>query len=37
VIAELDLDKVVLSRIDFDPCGHYSRPDVFELIVHEKE
>jgi len=36
VIAELDLDKVVLSRIDFDPCGHYSRPDVFELIVHEK-
>ncbi len=35
VIAELDLDQVVLSRIDFDPCGHYSRPDVFELIVHE--
>ena len=35
VIAELDLDQVTLSRIDFDPCGHYSRPDVFELIVHE--
>ena len=35
-IADLDLDQVVLSRIDFDPCGHYSRPDVFELIVHEK-
>lgn len=35
VIAELELDEVVLSRLDFDPCGHYSRPDVFELIVHE--
>lgn len=35
VIAELDLDQVILSRIDFDPCGHYSRPDVFELIVHK--
>lgn len=35
VIAELELDQVVLSRLDFDPWGHYSRPDVFELIVHE--
>ncbi len=35
MIADLDLNKVVLSRLDFDPCGHYSRPDVFELIVHE--
>lgn len=35
ILAELDLDQIVLSRIDFDPCGHYSRPDVFELIVHE--
>ncbi len=33
--AELNLDQVVLSRLDFDPCGHYSRPDVFQLKIHE--
>lgn len=33
--AELDLNEVVLSRLDFDATGHYARPDVFELIVHE--
>ncbi|WP_279324869.1 carbon-nitrogen hydrolase family protein [Clostridium sp. 'deep sea'] len=32
--AELDLNLVVLSRVDFDPCGHYSRPDVFELKIN---
>jgi nitrilase len=35
LFAELDLDLVPLSRMDFDPTGHYSRPDIFELIVHE--
>ena len=35
LIADLDLDQVVLSRMDFDPTGHYSRNDVFELIIHE--
>ncbi|WP_041700806.1 carbon-nitrogen hydrolase family protein [Clostridium kluyveri] len=35
LVADLDLDKIVQSRIDFDVFGHYSRPDVFELIVHE--
>lgn len=34
--ANLDLDKVILSRMDFDPTGHYSRPDVFQLIVNEE-
>lgn len=32
---ELQMDQVPLSRMDFDSIGHYSRPDVFELIVHE--
>ena len=22
-------------RYKFDPVGHYSRPDVFTLVVHE--
>lgn len=33
--AELDMAKVVLSRLDFDPAGHYARNDVFKLIVNE--
>lgn len=31
--ADLDLDLIVLSRMDFDPTGHYSRPDVFSLTI----
>ncbi|RQD70650.1 MAG: carbon-nitrogen hydrolase family protein [Tindallia sp. MSAO_Bac2] len=31
--AELDLTAITRSRLDFDPCGHYSRPDVFNLTV----
>ena len=33
--ADLDLGQVPLSRMDFDPSGHYARPDVLELIVHD--
>ncbi len=35
LIADLDLDMVIKSRLDFDPVGHYARPDVLELIIHE--
>jgi nitrilase len=35
LIADLDLDMIIKSRLDFDPVGHYSRPDVFELIIRE--
>ncbi|MDF9867476.1 nitrilase [Bacilli bacterium PM5-3] len=35
LIAELNLDMVNASRFDFDPFGHYSRPDVFELKVNK--
>jgi nitrilase len=35
LVADLDLDMIIKSRLDFDPVGHYSRPDVFELIIRE--
>ena len=33
-IAELDLDEVVASKLDFDVIGHYSRDDIFKLKVN---
>lgn len=35
IYADLDMDKVPASRMEFDGCGHYARPDVLELRVHE--
>ena len=32
--AELDLDIIPMSQMDFDPVGHYARPDVFALHVN---
>jgi nitrilase len=37
LFADLDLDLVTKSKFDFDVNGHYSRPDVFQLIVNEKK
>ncbi|GAA2202797.1 nitrilase [Streptomyces bangladeshensis] len=31
--AVLDLDDLARARFDFDPTGHYARPDVFTLQV----
>ncbi len=33
--AELDLGDIGRGKFDFDVAGHYSRPDVFRLIVNE--
>lgn len=33
--ADLDMTKVPASRMEFDPCGHYARPDVLHLQVLE--
>jgi nitrilase len=35
LFADLDLSEVVQARYDFDPVGHYSRPDVLQLLVNE--
>lgn len=37
LMATLDLSEVAQSRFDFDVTGHYSRPDVFQLIVNDKK
>lgn len=35
IYADLDMEKVPASRMEFDACGHYARPDVLELTVRE--
>lgn len=34
VSAEIDLGLLARERQNFDPAGHYSRPDVFEFRVN---
>ena len=33
IYAELDFNRVLEERQNFDPAGHYARPDVTKLIV----
>jgi nitrilase len=33
LVADLDLDDIVRAKYDFDVVGHYSRPDIFRLLV----
>lgn len=35
LLAEIDLADRDRSFLDFDPVGHYSRPDIFTLTVNE--
>ena len=35
IYADLDMQMVPASRMEFDVCGHYARPDVLEFYVNE--
>lgn len=35
IYADLDMRKVPASRMEFDPCGHYSRPDALKLEIED--
>ncbi|MBT8324282.1 MAG: carbon-nitrogen hydrolase family protein [Winogradskyella sp.] len=36
LVATLDFNRVLEERQNFDPVGHYSRPDVTQLIVNKE-
>lgn len=36
IYAELDMQKVPASKMEYDVCGHYARPDVLKLQVEDK-
>ena len=33
--ADVDVSALAAVRREFDPVGHYARPDVFQLVVHQ--
>jgi len=37
LVVTLDLGALIAQRREFDPIGHYARPDVFELRVRTPE
>ena len=36
IVADLDMNAVPASRMEFDACGHYSRPDVLRLEFEDR-
>jgi len=37
LLADLDLGALTRTALDFDPAGHYDRPDVFTLRVRREQ
>ena len=37
IMADLQMNLIAESRLDFDVVGHYARPDVFQLVVNEEK
>jgi nitrilase len=38
LVAEIDLEEIKLSKLDFDVIGHYSRNDIFQFeVVNQPE
>ncbi len=35
--AELDLNEITRAKFDWDPVGHYNRPDIFKLEIRENK
>lgn len=36
LVAELDRSQLPKAKFDFDAVGHYSRPDIFRLVVDDQ-
>jgi nitrilase len=36
IVATLDHQRVRAERQNFDPAGHYARPDVTQLVMNRK-
>lgn len=37
IYADIDPNEVARSRMEFDACGHYSRPDLLELKINDQK
>jgi len=36
IVSTIDFNRLLEERQNFDPVGHYSRPDVTKIIVNRE-